>query len=325
VGAGVMTVLVTGASGFVGRPLCRRLAADGVETVAALRPGTAAPAGVATRPGPSLGPEADWRPALAGVGALVHLAARVHVMHDTAHDPLAEFRAANVAGTLRLAEQAAAAGGRHFVFLSSVKANGEETPAGAPFGPGPGAPVDSYGISKWEAEQGLAALAARTGMAVTILRPPLVYGPGVKGNFRSLLRLVDRRVPLPLGAVDNRRALIGVGNLTDAIARALARPPAAGVCRTYTLCDPETVSTPELIRRLGTALGRPARLLPVPVGLLRLGGRLARRPAMVQRLTASLAVDDRRIRAELGWVPPEGLDHGLEAVATWWRAAGRQG
>jgi nucleoside-diphosphate-sugar epimerase len=316
-----MPILVTGATGFVGRPLCRRLAKAGAEIRAAIRPGANAPEGAIARPSPHLGPDADWTRALSGAGAVVHLAARVHVMHDRAADPLAEFRAANVAGTLRLAEQAAAAGVRHLVFLSSIKANGEET-HGTPFGPDQAAPVDAYGVSKWEAEQGLAALAARTGMAVTILRPPLVYGPGVKGNFRALIRLVASGLPLPLGAIDNRRALIGIDNLCDAITAALARPPAAGLARTFTLCDRETVSTPELIRRLAIALDRPARLLPVPVAWLRLGGRLSGRSAMVQRLTASLEVDGSRIGPALGWVPPDSLDQGLAAVGLWWREAG---
>lgn len=313
-----MTIVVTGANGFVGRPLCTALTQAGHDIVAAVRPHAALPEGIRRCSVAGLAASTDWSPALAGAGAVVHLAARVHVMHDTSADPLAEFRAANVAGTLALAEQAATAGLRHFVFLSSIKANGEETGA-TPFGPETAAPVDPYGISKLEAEQGLAAIAARTGMAVTVLRPPLVYGPGVKGNLRRLLQAVDRGLPLPLGSIDNRRALIGVDNLTAAIGRALDRAPAPGTCRIYTLCDGETVSTPGLIRRLAAALGRPARLVPVPVGWLRLAGRLTGRSAAIQRLTGSLEIDDRLIRAELDWTPPVSLESGLAAMAAGWR------
>ncbi|OAN50378.1 NAD-dependent dehydratase [Paramagnetospirillum marisnigri] len=313
-----MKVLVTGANGFVGRPLCLRLAELDYKVAAAVRPDIPCPEGAERRKAARLGPEGDWISALLGMEAVVHLAARVHVMHDQSTDPLAEFRAANVAGTLRLAEQAVAAGLRHLVFLSSIKANGEET-FGTPFGPEAAAPVDPYGISKLEAEQGLAQLARRTGLAITVLRPPLVYGPHVKGNFRSLIGLVDRGVPLPLGLVDNRRSLIGIGNLVDAIRAVLESPPAAGATRVFTLADGETISTAELVRRLAAALDRPARLLPVPPALLRLGGRLTGRSAAVQRLTASLEVSSAAIRDTIGWTAPDGLEYGLEATARWWR------
>ena len=313
-----MTVLVTGANGFVGRPLCRRLMELGHTVAGEARPNAHLPEGVAARKVAGLSPTTDWSAALASTDTVVHLAARVHVMHDRSHDPLAEFRAANVAGTLRLAEQAAGAGIRHLVFMSSIKANGEET-FGTPFGPETAAPADPYGISKHEAERGLAAIAARTGLAVTVLRPPLVYGPGVKGNFRALMRLIDRGIPLPLACVANRRALIGLGNLVDAVRASLDAPPPPASLRTFTLCDAETVSTAQLIRELAAALGRPARLLPVPVGLLRLAGRLTGRTAAVQRLTASLEVDPQAIAATIGWVPPDSLEDGLEATARWWR------
>lgn len=313
-----MRVLVTGANGFVGRPLGLRLLELGHDVAGAVRPNAHLPAGIEPRRVAGLSPTTDWSAALAGCAAVVHLAARVHVMHDTATDPLAEFRAANLAGTLRLAEQAAAAGVRHLVFMSSIKANGEET-FGTPFGPADPHPVDPYGLSKLEAEQGLAEICARTGLAVTVLRPPLVYGPGVKGNFRALIRLVDRGVPLPLGCVDNRRSLIGIGNLVDAIRASLDQPPAAGLCRVFTLCDGETVSTAGLVRLLAAALERPARLLPVPVGLMRLAGRLTGKSAAVQRLTASLEVDLAAIKATIGWTPPERLEYGLGLTARWWR------
>ncbi len=313
-----MTVLVTGASGFVGRELCRRLVGLGHRVAGAGRPAARLPEGVEHRRVAGLSPATDWSAAVAGMESVVHLAARVHVMHDDATDPLAEFRAANVAGTLRLAEQAAAAGVRHLVFMSSIKANGEET-HGLAFGPDDAAPIDPYGISKLEAERGLAAIAGRSGLAVTVLRPPLVYGPGVKGNFRTLIKAVDRGMPLPLGAVINRRALIGLGNLADAVRACLETPPPTGGFRVFTLCDAETVSTPTLIRLLAAALGRRALLPPVPVGLLRLAGRLGGRTEMIQRLTASLEVDAAAIAAAIGWVPPDTLEDGLAETARWWR------
>jgi nucleoside-diphosphate-sugar epimerase len=313
-----MTVLVTGANGFVGKPLCRRLKDLGHAVAGSVRPKARLPEGIEARTVAGLSATTDWSGALGGVGAVVHLAARVHVMHDDSADPLAEFRAANVAGTLRLAEQAAAASVGHLVFLSSIKACGEET-FGKTFGPEDCRPVDPYGQSKLEAEQGLAEIAARTGLAVTVLRPPLVYGPGVKGNFRALINLIDRGIPLPLGLVANRRALIGLDNLVDAIRACLSSPPPAGTCRVLTLCDAETVSTPQLIRHIASALGRKARLLPVPVGLLRLAGTLTGKQAMIQRLTGSLEVDGGAIAATIGWVPPATLDDELKATARWWR------
>ncbi|KIL97820.1 Divinyl protochlorophyllide a 8-vinyl-reductase [Paramagnetospirillum magnetotacticum MS-1] len=313
-----MKVLITGANGFVGKALGLRLLEAGHCVCGAIRPNAPLAPGIEARPAAHLSASGDWNPAVTGCEAVVHLAARVHVMHDTSTDPLAEFRAANVAGTLRLAEQAAAAGLGHLVFLSSIKANGEET-FGTPFGPDNAAPVDPYGISKLEAERGLAEIAARTGLAVTVLRPPLVYGPGVKGNFRSLIGLVDRGVPLPLGAIHNRRSLIGLGNLTDAIRACLDQPPGAGQCRVFTLADGEALSSPDLVRRLARALGRPARLLPVPVGLMRFAGRLAGKTSAVQRLTASLEVESGTMAAMIGWSAPMTLDEGLDATAHWWR------
>jgi nucleoside-diphosphate-sugar epimerase len=313
-----MNVLITGANGFVGKPLCGRLVGLGHGVAGAVRPNARLPEGVEARKVAGLAPSTDWSAALSGCEAVVHLAARVHVMHDDAADPLAEFRAANVAGTLRLAEQAAAAGVTHFIFMSSIKANGEET-FGTPFGPENAAPVDAYGISKLEAEQGLAEITARTGMGVTVLRPPLVHGPGVKGNFRSLIDLIDRGIPLPLGLVDNRRSLIGIGNLVDAVRACLDSPPPAGVFRVFTLCDSETVSTSGLVRLLAAALDRPARLLPIPLGLMRLAGRLSGKSAAVQRLTASLEVDLSAIRVTIGWTPPDSLEYGLGLTARWWR------
>jgi UDP-glucose 4-epimerase len=229
-------------------------------------------------------------------------------MRDEVSDPLGAFRAVNVDGTLNLARQAAQAGVRRFVFLSSIKVNGEGCEE--PYREGDAAcPQDPYAISKWEAEQGLRQIELETGMDVVILRPPLVYGPGVKANFQRLLAAVDKGWPLPLGAVGNRRSLLYLGNLVDAIQLCLVHPAAAG--QTYLVSDGEDVSSPELVRRLARAMGCPARLLPVPPAWLRLAGGLLGRRAVVERLLGSLVVDSSRIRRELGWSPPFRLDAGL--------------
>jgi UDP-glucose 4-epimerase len=250
--------------------------------------------------------------------AVVHLAARVHMMKDRAADPLAEFRRANTEGTVRLARAAAQSGVHRFLFMSSIKVNGEATferPFTLALAP---APVDPYGISKWEAEQGLQKLAEQTGMHMTILRPPLVYGPGVGGNFRSLLEAVARGWPLPFGAVDNRRSLIFVENLADAVATALGE--LGGRCETFLLRDGEDVSTAELIRHLAQAMHRPCRLLPVPPGLLRGLGALVGKSGEIERIIGSLQIDDQAFRSRFGWVAPVRLERGLAATAAWFRS-----
>ena len=313
-----MRVLVTGATGFVGRALCRDLARREWQVRAAVRnqarlPGSGAPCIVG-----DIGPGTDWTAALEGVDAVAHLAARVHVMRERAEDPLAAFRRTNVEGTLRLARAAARAGVGRFVFLSSVKALGDASPNGPLTGASPPNPEDPYGISKCEAESGLREIADQLRLEVVILRPPLVYGPGVKGNFRSLLNLVDRHVPLPLKAVANRRSLLFLGNLVDAIALCLEVSAAAN--RTYLLRDGEDLSTAELIRRLAAALGRRTALFPVPARLLKLGAGCVGRAAEARRLLGSLTVDDRPIRRELEWNPPFTVDEGLAETAAWFRA-----
>ncbi len=299
-------ILVTGANGFVGGAVCRALAGRGDAVVAATR----ATIG-------DIGPETDWTAALDGVEAVIHLAARVHLMEDPAADPLGAFRRVNRDGTRRLAERMAAAGTRRLVFVSSIKVNGEYT-GDTPFSANdPAAPSDPYGVSKWEAEEMLRTIAARTGLEVAILRPPLVYGPGARANFLALMRLVDRGWPLPLGAVENRRSLIFLDNLADAILCCLDRPAAAG--GTWLARDGEDISVPDLIRRLARHLGRPARLPPVPPSVLRWGAAMMGRGDAVARLTESLRIDDGPLRRDLGWRPPVSLDEGLAATAAWYR------
>ena len=329
-----MRVLVTGATGFVGAALLSRLSSDSIPCVAAVRrQGAMRFEGVTQVATGDISPQTDWRQALRGVDAVVHLAARVHVMRDAAADPLAEFRRVNVQGTLNLARQAAAAGARRFVFLSSVKVNGEETLAPHP-GPLPRgarekerekfsaddepAPQDPYGISKMEAEAGLRDLAAQTGMEVVIIRPPLVYGPGVKANFASMMRWLQRGVPLPLGAIHNQRSLVALDNLVDLITVCLCHPAAAN--QTFMASDGADLSTAELIRRTARAMNVPARLVPVPVWLLEAGAALLGKRDMAQRLCGNLQVDISKTRQLLGWTPPMSVDDGLKKAVEGWRA-----
>ena len=308
------TVLVTGANGFIGRALCDVLAASGRRARKAVRvPVASLPDAMAVG---DIGADTDWRAALKGVSTVVHLAARTHVLRETATDPLAQYRKINVSGTERLARSAAAGGVLRLVFVSSVKVNGERTEVRPFTEDGAPCPEDAYGVSKWEAEQALSRIAAETGLEVVVLRPPLVYGPGVKGNFLRLMNLVARGVPLPLGAVDNRRSFIYTGNLTGAIVKALDAPQAAG--RTYLVSDGEDVSTPDLVRGLARALGVKPRLLSLPLAALGLGATLAGKHAEFARLTGSLQVDSSRIRRELGWEPRYSLARGLKETARWY-------
>lgn len=310
-----MLTLVTGANGFVGSALCRRLAGDGRSARAAVRVGRAAPAGADIAEVADMTAATDWTAALQGVRQVVHLAARVHVMDERSADPLAEFRRINVEGTANLARQAAAAGVRRFVFLSSIKVNGESTLPGRPFkASDTPAPDDPYGVSKLEAEMALQEIAARTGMEVVCIRPPLVYGPGVKANFAAMMRWLHRGLPLPLAAVtENRRSLVGLDNLVDLLVTCLDHPAAAN--QIFLAGDGEDLSTADLLRRMGVALERPARLLPVPVGLLELGAALMGRRGIYQRLCGSLQVDIGHTRQLLDWSPPVSVDEGLRRTA----------
>ncbi|UUZ64973.1 SDR family oxidoreductase [Polaromonas sp. P1-6] len=311
-----MTILLTGATGFVGAALLRRLTGDGRDVVALVRAPTTRLAGaVPTVCAGQIAGTTDFAAALTGVTAVVHLAARVHVLHDTSADPLAAFRATNVQGTLNLARQAAAAGVNRFVFMSSVKVNGECTQPGQAFTEADMPdPQDAYGLSKHEAELGLRQLGADTGMEVVIVRPPLVYGPGVKANFAALMRAVQRGWPLPLGAVHNRRSLVALDNLADFIVTCMSHPKAAN--QTFLVSDGQDLSTTELVRGLARAAGVPARLLPVPDWALQAGAALLGKRDAVQRLCGNLQVDISKARSLLGWAPPVSVEEGLRrAVA----------
>jgi len=309
------SVLVTGATGFVGQALVTALRAQQRQISRALRisaPGNATDDIIVG----DIGQETDWQPALQGVDCVVHLAARTHVLQESAADPLTTYRRINVEATRRLAQQAAAAGVRRFVFLSSIKVNGESTgehPFTANDAP---QPLDAYGISKREAEDVLRQIGANTGMDIVILRPPLVYGPGVKGNFLRLLQAVARGTPLPLASIKNGRSLVYVGNLVDAIITCIDAPAAAG--KTFLVSDGEDVSTPALVRKIAAALNTKPRLLPCPPALLHFGAALLGKRAAMMRLTGSLAVDSSALRQELHWQPRYSLDQGLNATGRWY-------
>lgn len=311
-------VLLTGATGFVGRALFERMNANGAFTVRlAARSdltGTEWTKDIDLFQVPGIDGETDWGGAFDGVDVVIHAAARVHVLNETASDALAEYRKVNVDGTLNLARQAAAAGVKRFLFVSSVKVNGEGTQPGRPFAADDRCtPEGGYALSKHEAERGLLELSSTTGMEVVIVRPVLVYGPGVKANFLSMMVWLKRGVPLPLGGVRNRRSLIFIENLVDVILLAAGHRAAAN--QIFLVSDGEDLATPELLRRLGRALGKPARLLPVPASLLELGARLIGRPGMAQRLCGSLEVDISKTRELLGWVPPVTVDDALARTA----------
>lgn len=320
-----MKVLITGASGFVGRALCSHLVAHGLDVVGTVRnlPGTPV-SGVNYRIVAEMGASTDWSDVLTGVQAVIHCAARVHVMRDHAHDPLTEFRYANTLGTETLARAVARCGIKRLVFLSSIKVNGESAPPDVPFDQtSPAKPQDPYAISKWEAEQALTRIATETDLEVVVLRCPLVYGPGVKGNFLRLLQAVDRGIPLPFALVRNCRSLIYLDNLTGAIATCLTHPAAAR--KTYLMSDGEDVSTAGLITHIAQALGKSSRLWPCPLGLMELAGMMTGKSDEVARLLGSLCTDSSRIRSELGWTPSYTLTQGLVETARWFHGQDHRG
>lgn len=308
-------ILVTGANGFIGKNLCVVLTHLERRVVAATRHSY-----------PDITPDfknfhistlsADtkWQHGLQDCYAVVHLAARVHIMRDEAVDPLAEFRLVNVEGTLNLAWQAAQAGVRRFIYLSSIKVNGEQTLPGRPFTEEDvPAPIDPYSISKYEAEEGLRELAQQTGMEVVIIRPPLVYGPGVKANFLNMMRWLHKGVPLPFASLNNRRSLVALDNLLDFIVVCLDHPEGAN--QTFLVSDGEDLSTAELLCRMAHALGKPAHLIPMPASLLKAGATLMGRRDMAQRLCGSLQADISKARTLLGWNPPISVDEELSRTA----------
>jgi nucleoside-diphosphate-sugar epimerase len=309
-----MRVLVTGANGFVGRALCGRLAEDAHAVVPAVR-GACGLAGEVIVG--DIDGEPAWRSALGNCDAVVHLAARVHVMHDTAINPLTVYRATNTDATLNLARQAAKVGAKRFVYLSSIKVNGEATEPDRPFhADDPPAPEDAYAISKYEAEQGLMVIAKETGMEVVIIRSPLVYGPGVKGNFASLVKWVRKGLPLPFGALKNKRSLVALDNLVSFIALCADReksPTAAN--KVFLISDGEDVSTTELLHMVAMAYGKKVFFIPVPQGWLNIVAKMLGKTEVASRLLGSLVVDNSPARDVLGWHPVVTMEEQLRKMA----------
>ena len=317
-------ILVTGATGFVGRHLCEKLMPSFCLVRGALRIAESAanlPAGVQAAQIEAIGPATDWSETLAGIDIVIHLAARVHVMDDSSKDPLGAYRHVNVAGTENLARQAAAGGVRRLVFISTVKVHGEERDVSYSE-ENDLSPKDPYGVSKLEAETVLHRVAEETGLEVVIIRPPLVYGPGVKANFLRLLGVVERGIPLPFASINNRRSMVYLGNLVEAISICATHPKAAG--QVFLVSDCDDVSTAELIRRIAIALGREPRLMHFPPNLIRLAGRLLGKTNAVDRLLGSLTIDSSKIKRELGWQPPYTMIEGITKTAEWYNDRQRQ-
>jgi len=312
--------LVTGANGFVGKALCDTLDKSGYDVRGAVRQRDEIQySKIPLVAVGEINEQTDWTAALSGIDVVVHLAARVHVMHESSKDPLADFRRTNVLGTEQLARAAAAAGVRRLVYVSSIKVNGEETHAGEKFKElDTPAPQDPYGISKWESEQALHRIAEETGLEVVIVRPPLVYGARVKGNFIQMLKFLSRNIPLPLASVCNLRSLIYIGNFVDVLLCCAIHPAAVG--KTYLVSDGEDVSTSDLLRQLGSAMGSPVRLFSFPLALLRFAARMLKKSEQLGRLLGSLRIDNSKICQELDWHPPFTLHQGLKATADWYMA-----
>jgi nucleoside-diphosphate-sugar epimerase len=307
----IMRALITGASGFVGSQLlsimrCSDLA---IQTRSALRLQPKKIIDDYEVVG-NIGPLTDWNNTLSGIDVVIHLAARVHVMNDISSDPLTEYRLVNVQGTLNLARQAAKAGVRRFIFLSSIKVNGEETAPGECFSESSKPnPIDPYGVSKYEAEEGLRKICEKTGMEYVIIRPPLIYGPGVKANYQRLVQAVKRGFPLPFGCINNKRSMLALDNLIDFIILTTSEPRAAN--QTFLLSDGQDLSSKELVTKIALALGLPPRILPVPIILLQVLGRMLRKSAAIGRLLGSLQIDSSKARVLLGWKPPISVDEGI--------------
>ncbi len=310
-----MKVLVTGANGVIGTGVCSVLDQSCHQVIRAVRASSGAGSIVVG----DLGEHTDWGEALRpGVDVVVHLAGKVPAREDASEVDADQYTRVNALGTANLARQCVESGVKRFIFVSTVKVSGEgrEQPYRAD---GSAGPVGAYAISKWQAEQALWKIAADTGLEIVVLRPPMVYGPGVKGNFMRLMQFIDKRLPLPFDRIQNRRSMIYLGNFVDVIVQCLTHPGAPG--KTFLVSDGDDVSTPELIRRVGVALGRRPFLLPVPVSWMRWAGSLLGKRAAVDRLVGSLAVDIALLREDLGWAPPYTMQMGLDVTAQWYRTA----
>jgi len=314
-----MRFLVTGANGFIGRHLCAELLHLGHFVRAGVRNMDNTMDDVELFSVGDMDGHTDWQGGLNGIEVVIHLAARVHVMKDTANDPMSEFLRVNLYGTSNLATQAAKAGVKRFVYLSSVKVNGDRTSGAQRFSElDEPEPQDPYSVSKWRAEQELKRIADETGLKVVIVRPPLVYGPCVRGNFINLMSAIDRGLPLPLAGANNMRSLIYVGNLVSALIACAQNPAAAG--KTFLVSDGEDISTANLVNRIAKSLNCKDRSFYFPAGLLKIVTALLGRSKQYERLFGSLKINDEKIRSELNWVPPYSMEQGLNETAKWYRA-----
>jgi len=312
------TIFVTGATGFIGQALCMELLARGFQVKGTTRsikdtgklPGSVTPVEIN-----SINHETDWSQALDGIDTLFHLAARVHIMKEKNADPLKAFREVNVAGTKKLAEDAAAAGVKRIVFVSSIKVNGEGKSMGYTENDTE-RPLDPYGVSKWEAERELRKIEDETGMETVIIRTPLVYGPEVSANFLQLLKIVRLGIPLPLANIDNRRSFIYVGNLVDSLLQCAKNPGAAG--QTFLVSDGQDVSTPKIMKMMAAAFEKPLRIFPLPYFLIRLGGNIFGKSQAIDRLWGSLTIDSSKIRKALNWKPVYTMEEGIKKTVAWY-------
>ncbi|WP_434526252.1 UDP-glucose 4-epimerase family protein [Photorhabdus asymbiotica] len=304
-------ILLTGSSGFVGRAILDKLSGKLVKTLGRTRPTNQSSNFFSG----TIDCDTDYSLALEGVKVVIHSAARVHIINDSVLDPLAAFREVNVEGTLNLARQAIVAGVKRFIFISSIKVNGEETNPSTPFRYNDiPAPSDAYGQSKAEAEEELKKLAHLTGMELVIIRPPLVYGPGVKANFKSLMAVVNKGLPLPLGAIHNQRSLVALDNLVDLIVTCVDHPQAAN--QTFIVSDDQDISTTDLLKKMANALDKPSRLIPIPMNWIRFIAGLFGKKPVADRLCSSLHVDITHTKQVLGWTPPVTMDEELAKIAS---------
>ncbi|MFL2780608.1 MAG: NAD-dependent epimerase/dehydratase family protein [Rhodospirillales bacterium] len=311
-------ILITGATGFIATPLIRALREQGhILSGTTRKTGVfSGTNGIPLHKVPEISENTDWSNIISGAEVVIHLAARVHIMKDQSRNPIEAFRRVNTLGTKSLALQAANAGIKRFIFLSTVKVAGETSPIDGFKESGPISPNDPYSISKYEAEQELLKIAQSSSMEVVIIRPPLVYGPNVKGNFLSLLKLAKKNYPLPLNSINNKRSLIFVDNLTDAITKAVDHPKAAN--KIFFLSDEENLSTTELINKISRAFGTKARIFNIPQKYLILLGKITGNTAIIKRLTQTLTVDSTRIKSDLNWSPPFQSDVGIEKTVNWY-------
>ena len=312
-------VLVTGATSFIGKMLCHRLVEKGYLVAGTVRSPeklTFLPKEIEFSMVDEIGLYTNWAKTLNEVDTIIHLAARVHVMHETSSDSLNEYRRVNTEGTKRLADMAATVGVRRIIYLSTIKVNGEKIGSHPFTEEDPVSPDDPYAISKWEAEQILKHIADETGLEVAILRPPLVYGPNVKANFLKLLEWINKGIPLPLRSVNNTRSLIYLDNLVDAIVKCIQHPAASG--EIFLVSDNHDISTPDLIRMIANTMGKKPKLIPVPLFALKTLGKFTGKSMEVERLTGSLQIDSSKIRKVLGWKPPFTLEEGIAETVKWY-------